>query len=147
MEPDGGGAECPACGRRDETALLQPLFVVTGASGAGKTSIFGALAGRLSRRCLVFDVDWLLDASTVLAGASSIGDLPWDGFAQAWLAVAHGAAQSGLPTLLLGPLVPQQLDANVGRKWVGPIHSILLDCPDEVRRDRMGRALAGGFAT
>jgi len=137
MEPEDGGAVCPACGRRDEWARLQPLFLVTGASGAGKTAVFGPLARLLAGRCAVFDVDWLLDAAGALSGADSVRDLPWPGFDQAWLAVAHGVAQAGMATVLLGPLTVDRLERNPGRKWVGPIFSLLLDCPDDVRRRRI----------
>lgn len=137
MEPHQGSAVCPTCGRRDDTASLQPLFVVTGASGSGKTTLFGPLAKLLRGRCLVFDVDWLIDSSVSLSGAATVADIPWAGFAQAWLAVSHGAAQSGLPTVLLGTLTPDGLEENVGRKWVGTIHGLLLDCPDEIRRQRI----------
>jgi len=64
-------------------------------------------------------------------------EIPWEGFFQAWLAVAHGVAQSGLPTLLLASLTPDRLESNPARKWVGPIHSLVLDCPDEVRQQRI----------
>jgi hypothetical protein len=137
MEPIDGQAVCPTCGRRDTAAALRPLFLVTGASGSGKTSIFGPLASLLNSRCVTFDVDWLLDAAGALSGAESVTEIQWDGFFQAWLSVAHGVAQSGLPTLLLGPVVPDRLLDNPARKWVGEIHSLLLDCPDELRRQRM----------
>lgn len=137
MEPEDGYAICPRCGRRDDTASLQPLFVITGASGSGKTTLFGPLAKLLAGQCLVFDVDWLIDASSALSGAATVGEIPWDGFAQAWLAVSHGVAQSGFPTILLGTLTPAGLEANVGRKWIGPIHGLLLDCPDDIRRERI----------
>jgi hypothetical protein len=137
MEPDQGFAVCPRCGQRDDTASLQPLFVVTGASASGKTTIFGPLARLLAGRCIVFDVDWLLDASSVLAGGATVTEIPWAGFDQAWLAVAHGVAQSGLPTLLLGTVTPDRVESNIGRKWVGTVHSLVLDCPDEVRRQRI----------
>jgi predicted ATPase len=71
MEPDDRFAVCPKCGRKDDTALVQPLFVVTGAAGSGKTTIFGPLARLLAGRCIVFDVDWLLDASSTLAGGAA----------------------------------------------------------------------------
>jgi hypothetical protein len=117
MQPGGGYAICPSCGRRDDTASLQPLFVIAGASGSGKTTLFGPLARLLAGRCLVFDVDWLIDASSAISGATTVAEIPWDGFAQAWLAVSHGVAQSGLPTVLLGTLTPAGLEANVGRKY------------------------------
>ena len=137
MEPDGGRAICPRCGRRDETAVLRPLFVVTGASGSGKTTVFGPLARLLAGKCIVFDVDWLLDASSVLAGGATVTEIPWAGFDQAWLAVAHGVAQSGLATVLLGSVTPERVESSVGRKWVGEVRSLVLDCPDEVRRERI----------
>jgi hypothetical protein len=55
MEPDRGSAVCPSCGRRDEDAVQQPIFVVMGASGSGKTAIFGPLAKLLVGRCVVFE--------------------------------------------------------------------------------------------
>lgn len=137
MEPDGGDAICPRCGHRDDTGARQPLFVVTGASAAGKTTIYGPLAQRLAGTAVVFDVDWLLDAAGVLAGGAPLSELPWRGFDQAWLAVAHGVAQSGRPTVLCGTITPERVEANVGRPWIGPVHSLLLDCPDDVRRARI----------
>jgi hypothetical protein len=135
MEPTDGLAVCPTCGRTDTAAALQPLFVVTGASGSGKTTIFVPLAKLLVSRCATFDVDWLLDAAGALSGARTVAEIPWEGFLQAWLSVAHGVAQSGLPTLLLGPVVPERLMPNPARKWVGEIHSLVLDCPDEIANE------------
>jgi hypothetical protein len=137
MEPQGGFAICPKCGWKDDTASVEPLFLVTGASGSGKTTIYGPLARLLAGRCVVFDVDWLLDAAGVLANGASLAELPWAGFDQAWLAVAHGVAQGGLPTVLLGPLTPTRLEGNAGRKWVGPVHTLVLDCPNETLRARI----------
>jgi hypothetical protein len=122
MEPRDGFAVCPECGRTDAAAVM-PLFIVTGASGSGKTTL-----------CVTFDVDWLLDPAGELSGAEPIR---WPAFRDAWLAVAHGVAQSGMPTVLLGPLIPQHLDGLPGRRWVGDVHFLLLDCPDELRRDRI----------
>lgn len=137
MEPGSGVALCPRCGRTDEVALAQPLFVVTGASGSGKTTVFGPLARRLGNRCVAFDVDWLLDAAGALSGAKSVAEIPWEGFFQAWLSVAHAVAQSGLPSLLLGPLVPDRLADSPPRRWIGDIHALVLDCPDEIRKARI----------
>jgi hypothetical protein len=137
MEPEGGFAVCPRCGQNDDAGLVQPLFIVTGASGSGKTTLYGPLARSLTGRCVVFDVDWLLDAAGVLSRGATLAELAWDGLDQAWLAVAHGVAQSGLPTALLGPFTPARIEENVGRKWVGQIHTIVLDCPDQTRRERI----------
>ncbi len=134
MEPRDGQAVCPACGRADGAAARGPLFVVTGASGSGKTAVLAPLARRLRGRCVVFDADLLLDAAGALSGDRPID---WPAFRAAWLAVAHGAAQSGLPAVLLGPFIPAHLDALPARRWTGPIRFLVLDCPDELRRDRI----------
>lgn len=134
MEPRDGRAWCPVCGRTDAAAAIEPLFVVTGASGSGKTAVFAPLAEQLRGQCITFDVDWLIDPAAALARNEPVH---WQAFRDAWLAISHGVAQAGLPTLLLGPLIPEQLEELATRRWVGNIHYLLLDCPDAVRRQRI----------
>jgi hypothetical protein len=133
MEPEDGFAVCPECGRADAAAVM-PLFIVTGASGSGKTAVFVPLGRLLRGQCVTFDVDWLLDPAGELSGDQPIR---WPAFRDAWLAVAHGVAQSGMPTVLLGPLIPPHLDGLPGRRWVGDVRFLLLDCPDDLRRERI----------
>jgi primosomal protein N' len=59
MVPRNGHAICPECGHVDDAAALAPLFIVTGASGSGKTAVFAPLARRLQGRCVTFDADQL----------------------------------------------------------------------------------------
>ena len=127
--PRDGTAACPGCGYAEPARRL-PLFVVTGASGAGKSAVCADLAAALPE-CLVFDVDWLIDPFT-RAGTP----VDWPALFEAWLVVAHGAAQGGRHTVLLGPLTPDKLDVPA-RRWVGAIHFALLDCPDGARRQRL----------
>ena len=134
MEPHEGLARCPVCGRADDGAAIAPLFVVTGASCSGKTAIFAPLTRLLAGRCVTFDVDWLIDPARGLSGGQPI---PWSAFRDAWLSVAHGVAQAGLPTVLLGPLTPEHLADLPARRWIGDVHFLLLDCPDDVRRERI----------
>lgn len=77
------GRGVPRCGRTDDVALGQ-LFVVTGASGSGKTAAFGPLARRLRDRCATFDSDLLMDAAGALSGSPPIDCAA---FRSAWLAV------------------------------------------------------------
>lgn len=134
MQPADGLAVCPECDRADEAAALRPLFVVTGASGSGKTAVLAPLARRLRGRCVTFDVDLLMDSAGALSGGRPID---WAAFRDAWLAIAHGVAQSGMPTVLLGPFIPDHLRDLPARRWISDIHFIALDCPDEVRRARI----------
>lgn len=135
LEPRGGSTVCPVCGRPGADATVADLFIVTGASGSGKTTVLAPLAARLRGRCVTFDADLLMDA----AGAFSAGrPINWAAFHEAWLAIAHGAAQSGLPVVLLGPFIPEHLAGLSARRWIGDVHFLVLDCPDELRRARMG---------
>jgi hypothetical protein len=131
MVPRPGVAQCPVCGNADPVAATRPLFVVTGASGSGKTTLLPLLLDRLAGRCVVFDTDWLIDPLSRAAPDGRYDVL------DAWLHVAHGVAQNGLDTLLLGPWFPPQLDGKPGRAWIGGTHYLVLDCPDDERRRRI----------
>jgi hypothetical protein len=121
---------CPHCGWA-ETARRAPLHVVAGASGSGKTAIFAPLATALPEYA-VFDMDWLIDPLK-----TSAGSVDWDALRDAWLSVAHGLAQGYRRTVLLGPLLPDWVEALPSRRWIGPIRFAVLDCDDEQRRARL----------
>ncbi|MFG2044184.1 hypothetical protein [Dactylosporangium sp. NPDC048998] len=132
MAPRGDLAVCPDCGAAEPARRL-PLFVVTGASGSGKTAVFPHLVAELPD-CLVFDADWLIGP---FERACEFGEVDWPAFRDAWLSFAHGAAQSGRHTVLLAPFMPAQLDDLPGRRWVGELHFAVLDCADDVRTARL----------
>ena len=133
MEAARGSAMCPQCGRRDP-APTEPLLVVTGASGSGKTTLLYPLAQELAGEAAVFDIDWLIDPF----GMQATGvELNWPAIRAAWLSVAAGLAQGGLPTVLLGPLAPFHFDELPQTRWISSMHFFLLDCPDVVRRQRL----------
>jgi predicted kinase len=116
---------CPRCGSESWLPAL-PLFVVTGASGTGKTTITGPLRSLLPG-CLVFETDVILHVAA----------LGWDTWRNTWLQLAHAAALGGRVTVLTGSLTPDQLERLPARKLIGPIHFALLDCPDDVLAGRL----------
>jgi predicted ABC-type ATPase len=61
-------ARCPWCGHT-ELAPGRAMFVVTGASGSGKTTVYPEVAAALTGRCVTFDVDLLLDSDDALIPA------------------------------------------------------------------------------
>ncbi|MBK5222627.1 MAG: hypothetical protein JJE52_07085 [Acidimicrobiia bacterium] len=107
---------------------------MAGASGSGKSTILPHLLAELAGVAVVFDCDWLIDP---LGGEKGIAGVDWAAFRDAWLHVAHGVAQNGLPTVLLGPFIPAHLDELPGRRWVTDVHYVVLDCPDDERRHRI----------
>lgn len=120
-----GVLRCPGCG--DSRSLpLQPVFVVTGASGSGKSAVADGLRRRLPE-CEVFDADLILH----------VAELGWDSWCDTWLLVAHGVALNGRATVLCGSLRPEQVEALPARALVGDLRFCNLDCPDDVLAARL----------
>lgn len=134
MEPWGWSARCPECGAVDDLAVRAPLIVVLGASGAGKSAVLPHLVRALAGEAVVFDGDWLIDP---LARHPGTAEVDWPTLRDLWLHVAHGVAQNGLPTVLLAPFLPAQLDELPGRRWIGSLQVVVLDCADDERRRRL----------
>jgi gluconate kinase len=116
---------CPRCGQQPRLPGL-PLFVVTGASGTGKTTIVEPLRRRLPD-CEVFETDLILHVAA----------LGWDTWRSTWLQLAHAIALNGRASVLCGSLLPEHLEGLSARRLVGPIHFCNLDCPDQVLADRL----------
>jgi hypothetical protein len=116
---------CPRCGAEQQIPAL-PLFVITGASGTGKTTVAEPLRCRLPN-CDVFDVDAILQVAA----------LGWEVWRSTWLRLVHAVALNGRASVLCGSLLPDQLEALPARKLIGPIHFCTLDCPDAVLASRL----------
>jgi RNase adaptor protein for sRNA GlmZ degradation/ribosomal protein S27AE len=116
---------CPRCGAEQQLAT-HPLFVVTGASGTGKTTIVEPLRRRLPD-CEVFETDVILHVAA----------LGWETWRNTWLQLAYAIALNGRATVLCGSLLPAHLEHLPARRLVGPIHCCNLDCPDVVLAERL----------
>jgi hypothetical protein len=126
LERDEGAVlRCPSCGDQQAVPAL-PLYLVTGASGTGKTTITGPLRHSLPG-CEVFDTDVILQTAA----------LGWDTFGNTWLRLAHAIALGGRVTVLCGSMLPGNLEALPARKLIGPIRSCTLDCPDAILAARL----------
>ena len=127
LRRDGRQAlRCPRCGAVQQVPAF-PLFVVTGASGTGKTTIAGPLRQRLPD-CVIFEADTILHVAA----------LGWDNWRNTWLQLAHAIALNDRTTVLLGSLLPTQLEQLPARMLIGPIRFCTLDCPDDVLAARLG---------
>jgi predicted kinase len=129
IDPSGPFAICPSCGHRHRFVRL-PLFVVTGASGTGKT----AAALRLSSE--MRDHVWL--ESDILWRPEF--DTPEDGyrtFRNLWLRIAKNISQAGRPVVLIGAGIPEQFEACVERRYFTELHYLALVCDDAVITERL----------
>lgn len=130
IDPTGPFAICPHCGHRQRFVQL-PLFVITGASGAGKTTLCLELVSRLAAECVVLESD-------VLWGPEF--DKPEDNyrrFRDVWLRLAKNVSQTGRPVVLCGTAVPDQLEVSPERRYFTAVHYLALVCDDAVLARRL----------
>jgi hypothetical protein len=123
IDPSGPFAICPRCGHRHRFRRL-PLFVVTGASGAGKTAVGQILAPRLED-VVVLEMD-------ILWG--HVRAEPEDDYASyksTWLRVAMNVGQAGRPVVLCGTVQPGSLERLTEARYFTAIHYLTLVCADE----------------
>ncbi len=111
--------------------------IVSGAPGSGKSTILDAFLRRKASGVVAFDMDWLIDSASRLAGSDlRFDEVKWDAYNVIWFDVLSAVSRNNCLPLLFSPIAPSDLAgngqlANVGIRW------LLLDCPDEVRRNRL----------
>jgi len=121
---------CPEC-NGESSFQLQPLFILGGASGAGKTATCAALTGQFTE-VVVLDADILwMDYFHDPAKWPELFDL--------WLRMCKNISQSGRPVLLCGAGmgVPANLQASVEHRYFSAIHYLALTCDDDALIERL----------
>lgn len=130
FEPDGSAVRCPFCGQPTPIRRY-PLFLITGASCAGKST--------LTRELFLHD-------GRVLALES---DILWDekwrecqdnyrAYRHLWLRVCQNVCQqAGKPAVLCGCCDPSQFAGQPEAGFFTGLHFLAVVCRDEVLRQRM----------
>ncbi|HZC26716.1 MAG TPA: AAA family ATPase [Actinopolymorphaceae bacterium] len=117
--------------------LSAPLYVVTGAPGVGKTTLLPELV-RLGQGIVVIDQDELLEDGALLGVPIADPEAApiWPAYNRMWDRILHIVRRAGHPALLLCPTPsPGELATYVDAD--GPVHWVLLDCADQLRRTRL----------
>lgn len=124
----GGGTDtllCTACNAQVEANFL-PLFLISGASGTGKSTLIRHLRPLLPD-CVVVGGDLLID----------VANRDRQSFLGRWLRVAYATAQSGYSMVVAGVIEKAELDAHVDSSLVGQIYVIGLHTNEDVRVARL----------
>lgn len=129
IDPSGPFAICPTCGHRHRFLQL-PLFIVTGASGAGKTSLCLELVHAL-KGCVVLETDilWRPEFATP--------EDNYRGYREMWLRVAKNVSQAGRPVVLCGSATPEQFEVCSERRYFAALHYLVLVCDDDALAQRL----------
>lgn len=121
-DPGWAVALCPACGAGAPFRRL-PLFVMTGPSGAGKTTTCRLLLHSF-QECVVLESD-ILYGSLEMSGDDGLRRY-WD----AWLRVVMNVHQAARPVLLCGTVVPSLLESLPSQAYLGGTRYAALTCED-----------------
>lgn len=120
---------CPHC-QYGEPFLRLPLFVITGASGAGKTTLGRHLPARLPE-CVTLDTDILWGVLPATAEKN------YNDYQDRWLHLARHIAQNGRPVVLCGTTMPERIMASPEHRYFSDIHILALVCDDDVLIQRL----------
>jgi hypothetical protein len=115
-------AICPDCGHEFRFGQL-PLFVITGASGTGKSTVMLHLAFKQNEFvCLDSDILWREEFNKP--------DDDYIEYRNMWLRMVKNIAQAGRPVALFGSSTPGQFERCNERRYIGDIHYLALVCDD-----------------
>jgi predicted kinase len=132
IEPTGPGtanAICPFC-HYAHPFLRQPLFIVTGASGSGKSTICLALVSRL-KECVVLESDILWGV------VEATPENNYRDYRNVWLRVAKNVGQAGKPVVLCGTALPEQFETCPERRYFSTLYYLALVCDDATLAQRL----------
>jgi predicted kinase len=129
IDPGGPFAVCKQCGYKHRFRRL-PLYVVTGASGTGKTAIALQMADQLKEAvCLEGDILWRDEFSKPEDDYSEYRNM--------WLRVAKNINQAGRPVVLLGSATPGQFERCQERRYFAEIVCLALVSGEDVLKQRL----------
>ena len=112
----------------------QPLFIITGASCVGKSTICAELFKN--------ETDYIVLESDLLW--NNIYNTPQDNYTEyrrLWMRMCANISQIGKPVVLCGCAVPEQFENQPEREFFTDIHYLAVVCDDDIfgKRMREGR--------
>src|SRR5947208_8551387 len=127
--PGGVYAICPNCRFRYEFVRL-PLFILTGASGVGKSTVCLALAAKM-KDVVVMESDILWRAEF------NQPETDYREYRETWLRVCKNISQAGKPVVLCGVGEPTQFEQCLERRYFSELHYLALICDDQILASRL----------
>lgn len=129
ISSDGLLMTCPFCGHSQEIRRM-PLFIVTGASGVGKSTISAELFQK--------EKDYIVMESDILWNNSfNTPENNYREYRELWLRMCKNISQIGKPVVLCGCAVPEQFENCLERRYFTEIHYIAIVCDENILYKRL----------
>ena len=129
ISDDGSTMKCPFCGHSQEIKRM-PLFIITGASGTGKSTISAQLFQK--------EKDYIVMESDILwTNYYNTPENNYREFREVWLRMCKNISQAGKPVVLCGCAVPEQYENCLERRYFSQIHYIAVVCDEDVLHKRL----------
>lgn len=129
IDESGTYAVCPDCGHKHKFKKL-PLFIITGASGAGKSTICTELAAAIPEVIVMeSDILWRSEFNNPENNYREYREL--------WLRVCKNISQGGKPVVLCGSAIPEQFENCMERRYFSKLHYLAVVCNDKVLGERL----------
>ncbi|HXX78513.1 MAG TPA: AAA family ATPase [Ktedonobacteraceae bacterium] len=129
IDPSGPFAICPHC-HYAHPFLQQPLFIITGASGTGKSTVCLSLTSLL-KECVVLEQDILWGV------VPATSEDNYSDYRNVWLRVAKNVGQAGRPVVLCGTALPEQFEECPERRYFSTLHYLTFVCDDDTLEERL----------
>lgn len=136
ISEDGQYIICPNCKDKQPSKRL-PLFIITGASGVGKSSA--------SIEIFKKEKDYIVMESDILwfDFFNTLED-NYKTYRETWLRICKNISQAGKPVVLCGCCVPEQFESCIERRYFSEIYYLACVCDSGVleRRLKDGRGVS-----
>ena len=125
VDPTGQLIICLYCGFKQKFQRL-PLFVITGACGTGKSTLWNEVVMMENKPDLVYlENDMLLVLSQ------------FGNYSEWWLWICFNISQSGRPVTLFGGGNPSDFENALRRQYFSNIHYLALTCDSKILEGRL----------
>jgi adenylate kinase family enzyme len=124
ISEDGKLMTCPFCGYTQEIKRM-PLFIITGASGVGKTSISAQLFLK-EKNYIVLERDILWNNAFINPDNDN------NEYSELWLRMCKNISQIGKSVVLCGCSTPQEFDNCLERRYFSEIYYLTVVCDNDI---------------